>query len=125
MWQYETDQEPKRKHHWTNDYAGWVEIKGLIVSKCPSGMSHQEAEEMLNMGIPWNPKGWIEEYPQRIYAVRGGVIYRATPTNPGKSYHGFPEHSGSLPPHRDLRDKLLCQARAEGTEAEVKKWMQW
>ena len=83
MWRYETDEEPKRKHHWNNDQAGTVVVHGVVISKCPSGLTRSEAEVMLNTGIPWSSPKWRNPYPQRIYAVREGVVYRAkyTPKN--------------------------------------------
>jgi hypothetical protein len=124
VWRYETDEEPKRKHHWKNEWAGTVVVHGVVISKCPSGLTRSEAEDMLNTGIPWSSPKWRNPYPQRIYAVREGVVYRATPTNPGVSYHGFPELIDSLPPDRELRNELLARAKIEGREVEVAAWLQ-
>ena len=123
MWRYEPDQVPKRKHHWAENHAGFVVVNGARVSKCPSTLSLSEAEELLNSGIEWSPRNWPNDYPQRIYGVRDGVVYRATPTNPGVSYHGFPELIESLPPGRDLKDQLLAAAKAQGCEEEVRTWL--
>lgn len=124
MWVYEPDEVPKRKHHWKHDYAGVVEHNGIRISKCPANMTLEEAAEMLNGGIAWPLSGEVEGgYPRRIYAVRDGVVYRATPTNPGVSYHGFPELIENLPPSRDLRARLLAAARDARCEAEVAQWL--
>jgi hypothetical protein len=97
MWLYEPDEVPKRKHHWKEPRAGFVMVGNVLIGKCPSTMTLESAEELLNSGVEWSPKGWQREYPQRIYAVSDGVLYRATPTNPGRSYHGFPEHYSRFP----------------------------
>jgi hypothetical protein len=81
-WLYEPDEDPKRKHHWTQDEAGFVTVGAIFVGKCPSSMSIQLAQTLLNTGIEWSPKMWAEPYPQRMYCVCDGVLYRATPTIP-------------------------------------------
>jgi len=93
------------------------------VSKCPSDLTVADAEQMLNAGIEWSSARWPNDHPQRIYAVLDGVVYRATPTNPGVSYHGFPELIESLPPDRALRVRLLAAAKAQECEAEVSTWL--
>ncbi len=35
-WLYEPDENPKRKHHWNKDYAGFVEVGPNRVGKCPA-----------------------------------------------------------------------------------------
>ncbi len=122
-WKYEPDQIPKRKHHWAKKRAGVVEVKGVRVSKCPSDLTLSDAEEMLNDGIEWSPSRWPHDHPQRVYAIREGVVYRATPTNPGVSYHGFPELLENLPPSRALRQQLIARATTLGCESEVVAWL--
>jgi hypothetical protein len=123
VWRYEPDETPKRKHHWSKNIAGVAEVKGARISKCPSDLTLADAELMLNDGIEWSSARWPYDYPQRIYAVLNGDVYRATPTIPGVSYHGFPELIESLPPGRDLRVQLLAIARAQNCEAEVNTWL--
>ena len=123
-WEYEPDEIPKRKHSWDEDEAGFIIIGGVPVGKCPKGISNETAREILNTGIVWSPKRWDHEYPQRIYTIYQNVIYRAVPTNPGKSYHGFPEHPDSfreLP--SALRKKILEHAERLGCLEEVRKWL--
>jgi hypothetical protein len=125
-WLYEPDEDPKRKHHWNQNDAGFVMVGAVFVGKCPSGMSMQLAQTLLNTGIEWSPKKWSESYPQRIYCVWGGVLYRATPTIPGRSYHGFPEYPSRFPPgNRGLRNQILELARERDCEQELCAWMQW
>jgi hypothetical protein len=122
-WEYETDQSPKRKHHWKNDYADHVLVGGILVSKCPSSLTHEKATEMLNSGYEHYGPGRRRGYPLRIFAVLDGVVYRATPTIPGRSYHGFPELRENLPGGRELREAIIELARQDGSEDMVRKWL--
>ena len=126
-WLYEPDEDPKRKHHWNQNEAGFVTVGAILVGKCPSGMSIQLAQTLLDTGIEWSPsKGWIQPYPQRIYCVWDGVLYRAMPTNPGRSYHGFPEYPSGFPPgNRALRDQIVDLARVCDCEQDLRAWMHW
>ena len=128
IWRYEPDEIPKRKHHWDRDRAGFVRVGVGYVGKCPVSMSALEAQALLDDAIPYDSPRWRRPYPQRLYAVRDGVVYRATRTNPGLSYHGFPEHPSGFPRGSEaehLKEKLLDRARRQGCEAEVRKWMKW
>lgn len=125
-WLYEPDEDPKRKHHWNEDKAGFVTVGATFVGKCPRGMSMQHAQMLLDTGIEWSPKRWTDSYPQRIYCVWEGVLYRATPTIPGRSYHGFPEHPSRFPPgNRDLRRNIMDLAAERNCEQELRAWLQW
>jgi hypothetical protein len=90
-WLYEPDEQPKRKHHWDRPVAGFIRVGQNVVAKCPNNLTIDKAQQILNEAIPWSPRNWRRPYPQRLYNVADGVLYRATPTNPGRSYHGFPE----------------------------------
>ena len=48
---YVPDEEPKRTHHWDKNEAGFVEVNGELVAKCPSKISLQAAKDLLNNGI--------------------------------------------------------------------------
>lgn len=97
---YEPDEVPKKKHHWDNDHAGLLEAGGEVVGKCPANMSLAAAEDLLNDGLPWFPHRWPRSYPQRIYGIFGGVLYRATPTNPGTSLSRLSRASRAVPEGR-------------------------
>jgi len=126
MWLYEPDENPKKKHHWKEDRAGFEIVGHVFIGKCPRTMSIELAETLLNSGIAWSPRGWRDDYPQRIYSVWEGVLYRATPTNPGRSYHGFPEHYSRFPPgSRELRSQIINLARERNCEHELREWMRW
>lgn len=122
-WKYEPDETPKKKHGWSKDEAGFVEDDGVLVGKCPKGMTNAEAERLLNDGVELVTSQSPGVTPWRIYAIRGGVLYRAVPTQPG-SYHGFPElpdSFGRLP--RRLRDQVFEYARRRGLEKALREWL--
>lgn len=124
-YEYEPDERPKkRKHHWDNDWAGFVRRDGVLVAKCPVSLTLERAEALLNDGVPWfNPRA-PGPHPDRVYVVHDGVVYRATPTHVGRAYHGFPEHPERLRelPKR-VREMILQRAQHLQQEAEVLAWM--
>jgi hypothetical protein len=125
-WSYEADETPKRKHHWDRPYAGFVDVCGQRVGKCPSDLSISAAEVALNAGVPWTPSRWRHAYPQRIYAVLDGVVYRATPTVPGVSYHGFPERPEEITNDgrfKGVLTQLTQHAQRDGCLEEFNYWM--
>jgi hypothetical protein len=125
-WTYEPDETPKRKHHWARNEAGFVKVGNIRIGKCPANLTIEDAERLLNVGVPWSPRGWTKNFPERIYCVHDGWVFRATVTRPGSSYHGFPELREKLPPDRRLHEELLRKARTLGVESErrVKQWLQ-
>ena len=113
---------------------------GHLVGKCPSTITEQVAEAILNQAVaepdPFRvpdqsaeeralPDQTPDTWPKRLYAVHKGVIYEAVPTNPGKSYHGYPwcgrQGRGPLP--SEIVDQLRDQARAEGYLDEFEDWL--
>ncbi len=124
-WKYEPDERPKRKHHWDKDVPGFVSIAGEIVAKCPRNLSLERAEELINEGIPFDSdRAGVGPWPGTIYVVHEGAVYRAKPTSPGVSYHGFPETAErcrKLP--RTVRNAILARADELGCGVEVRRWM--
>ncbi len=122
---YEPDENPKQKHRWKKNEPGFLEIRGVFIGKCPANLSLEEAETLLNAGIRWNrPRTPDLGYPDSIYVVYEGAVYRAKPTMPGESYHAFPElpkRLRELP--ADLRDRILERARELGCETQVRRWI--
>jgi len=125
-WRYQVDETRKVKHHWSNDYAGFTRDGGELVGKCPSSMTTAQAEQLLNtQGVQWrNPRLPALAWPDSIYVVDRGVVYRAVPTVAGASYHAFPElpeRLRSLP--KQLREQILLVADRLGCKKEVEEWM--
>jgi hypothetical protein len=125
VWKYEPDEKPKRKHAWDKPHAGFVEVGATLVAKCPNNISMNAAEAAINssQAVHWSPLGWDKEFPKRIYIVNDGIVFRATPTVPGISYHAFPE----LPERfRDLpsqiQSRIFASATAIGCGDEVRRW---
>ena len=127
-WLYEHDETPKRKHAWRERHAGFVRVRDALVGKCPSDMDVGDAQALLDTALPFSNSRWHHDYPQRLYAIKDGVVYRATRTRPGISYHGFPEHPSRFPDGRSgwlLKERLLQRAAEFGCEQEVRRWMNW
>ncbi len=59
-------------------------------------------------------------YPDEIYNIYRGVPFVAVPTQPGKSYHGYPVR-GRIDPH--IREQLQARAQVEGTLNEFNRWV--
>lgn len=126
-WRYEVDEERKRKHHWDRPVPGFVFVghEDVPIGRCPSGMTTQEAENLLNDGgISFFPVGWKASHPKRIYVVYDGAVYRAVETNPGRSYHGFPETGEELRRlPSSIRNAILKRAQRLGCEDKAQRWM--
>jgi hypothetical protein len=121
-------QRARRKHHWNQPRAGFVRIGPADVGKCPSTMTLETALALLQRAVPWFPSRWQHSYPKRLYAVFDGVVYRATPTVPGVSYHGFPEHPAQFATGgnaNEVKRQLLERASETNCEVEVRAWMNW
>ncbi len=42
--------EKRTKHKWSNDYAGFQDVGGRPVGKCPKSIDIELAEDLLNTG---------------------------------------------------------------------------
>lgn len=126
-WRYEAEENPKVKHHWARDTPGFHPWRGERVGKCPgappAGPKLQTLEDLLAGGIPWYPPHGPVEYPLRIYFIYDGWLYRATPTNPGQSYHAFPEdpEKDNVPPA--IKRAIRARARELGVEKRIERWL--
>jgi hypothetical protein len=129
LYQYERG-EHRRKHCWRNARADFVPQNGVLVGKCPNTITDIIAETILNQAVaepdPFAiagqpPSGW----PKRLYGVYKGVIYEAVPTQPGKSYHGYPwrgrEGRGPLP--REVVEQLRDRARTDRCLEDFEAWL--
>jgi hypothetical protein len=95
---------------------------GRPVGQCPPEF-HQVSElagRLLNDGIPWNNPGDKRATPHYVYNVYKGVVYEATRTEPGKSYHGYP-FRGRLP--RVVLTRLEAIAEAQGCLHQMRRWL--
>ncbi|HVE83096.1 MAG TPA: hypothetical protein VND93_09635 [Myxococcales bacterium] len=124
-WKYDKGESGRRaKHAWDRDHAGFELVDGRPVWKCPRGISTEEAEAALNQGLEWHAPRSGVPWPQRIYIIRDGVLYRAMPTNPGTSYHAFPETGTEfrrLPAW--LRQEIMARARQLDCEDQLSDWL--
>src|SRR5690554_2428452 len=113
-WVYERG-EGRTKHCWNQPRAGFEPSRRGQVGKCSNQITDAVATELLNEGLPDEDGRQRSQenksYPQRIYNVFDGAIYVAVPTQPGKSYHGYPVR-GPLP--RKLLKKLRQKAEEAG-----------
>lgn len=115
--------EGRYKHRWNKGEAGFEPSGRGPVGKCPKSMNLELAQALLENGIEY----WDgDEFPARIYNVYNGVVYEAVPTEPGKSYHGYPWRGdrgmgAGLPPR--IRRELEAYARKEGKLKEFLRWM--
>lgn len=120
----------RTKHCWKRDQADFVQQQGHLVGKCPSSITDSVAETILNQAVaepdPFLVPGRAAaSWPKRLYGVHKGVIYEAVPTQPGKSYHGYPwrgrDGRGPLPTL--VVERLRAMAEAEGYLKEFKSWL--
>jgi hypothetical protein len=124
-YRYEPDEKPKKKHHWDEDRAGFVFVKDTPIGKCPVSPTNDKAAALLNDGIPWANPRVSGNHPDRIYVVHDGVVYRATSTNAGRSYHGFPELPRRLRElDKKVKRQILERAASLGQEAAVRAWFE-
>lgn len=125
---YEPDEQPKRKHYWRKDEAGFEQVGPNFIGKCPRNLTLEDAQQLLDAGVPWSPPKWPKKHPKRLYAIHDGVVYRAGETVPGRSYHGYPEHKSRFPKGKEAsatKEALLQRAEELGCELEVRRWMSW
>ena len=122
--------EHRRKHCWNQDRADFVLQNGVLVGKCPKSITDAVAETVLNQAVaepdPFAVPGRAgNPWPKRLYGVYKGVIYEAVPTQPGKSYHGYPwrgrEGRGALP--TEVVVQLRALADAEGYLKDFEAWL--
>lgn len=122
-WIYERG-EGRTKHCWNKPRAGFKPGLRGQVGKCSNQITDAVATELLNGGLPdedGRPESpGNDSYPQRIYNVFDGAIYVAVPTQPGKSYHGYPVQ-GRLP--RKLLKRLRQKAEEIGCLQAFEKWV--
>lgn len=118
--------EHRRKHCWSNNYAGYTGKGRNRVGKCSSDLTDIQAQNLLNSGI------WVDAdlrelpernaYPDYVYNVYGGVPYRAAVTVTMRSMHGYPcLYEKELPAW--LRARLRQLAEDSGYLPEFNRWL--
>lgn len=119
---YEPREGIRSKHKWKHSYPGEAPKKGSErIGLCPSGIPQATLNELLNTGIQYRPEGWDKPHPKAIYNVYQGVPYRALPTNPERSYHGFP----CLDFGKDIPKRILKELRLRTPEEQRAKFDGW
>lgn len=112
--------EHRFKHCWSEPRAAFVQQGSAQIGKCPSTLSKDLAEQLLNDGLVY-PTGEVS--PERIYNVHEGVVYEAVFS--GDGWHGYPWRyrpgRRSLP--RQIRQELECRAKQLGCLSAYKLWM--
>ena len=120
-WTYERG-EHRYKHCWNENHAGFEPGHRGPIGKCPNTLRDEEAQALLESGIAFF-KNEGDSYPSHIYNVHRGVIYEASPTNPGKSYHGYPWRGKRHQIPRRILDELEQRAIEGGDGREFDKWL--
>lgn len=112
--------EHRVKHCWNMPKAKFVRQGSAVIGKCPSTLSKQLAEQLLNDGIGY-PVGQAD--PERIYNLHDGVVYEAVYS--GDSWHGYPWRyrpgRKSLP--RQIKQELERRAEQQCCLPGYKYWM--
>jgi hypothetical protein len=115
----------RKKHRWNNPFPGFEQLAGGVwVGKCPSDVTNEEAERLLNEGVA-ESSGLSEDpndCPDVIFLIRGTWVYRAYPTQPGVSYHAFPACPRDLKRlPKSIRLKILELANRKGCGEHVRR----
>lgn len=115
--------ENRHKHSGKVADAQMVQGKGgHWVGKCPKGFSLNDAQTLLQNGIPEFRKTTAEK-PYRIWAYFNGAIYAARSQDGGNTWHGFPNgHPMKEPPSQIMR-QLVQRASERDEEANIKEWL--
>ncbi|WP_321891667.1 hypothetical protein [Paraburkholderia tropica] len=114
----------RRKHCQAAGPATFIKMGSITIGKCPSALTKQHAEELLQNGFAYPPGLPEGAHPDKVYNVFEGVIYEAVPTMPGRSYHGYPwcflPGRARIP--ECIFEALKARAKVEGFEREFKHW---
>lgn len=115
--------ENRHKHSGKVADAQMVQEKGgHWVGKCPKGFSLDDAQTLLQNGIP-EFRETTAEKPYRIWTYFNGAIYVAFSQDSGNTWHGFPNgHPMKEPPSQIMR-QLVQRAREKGEDANIQEWL--
>ena len=118
--------EGRYKHVWKKQEAGFEPSPRGPIGKCDSRIDQTIAEQLLKNGIVEDdpvrlPSGLGPQvHPEKIFNIYKGVPYVAVPTQPGKSYHGYPFRGRMT---RSVERKLRDRATNAGVVRLFDKWM--
>jgi len=110
------------KHRWNKNRAGFEPSGKGPAGKCPKTMTREQAQELLDEGFEVREEE-EKTFPCRIYNVYKGVVCEAVPTEPGKSYRGYPwrgDKGTGAGLSRKIRRKLEARASERGGLKELK-----
>lgn len=80
--------EHRLKHCWNQPEADFQQTGSSVIGKCPNTLDKNKAEDILQEAVA--DLNDCQQWPKRLWAVHEGVIYEAVPSEPNKSYHGYP-----------------------------------
>jgi hypothetical protein len=113
--------EGRNKHRWDRDRAGFCPGSRGPVGKCHRSITEPAAASLLRNGlVEDSPYCDRPHAPDCIYNVYRGVPYVAVPTQPGKSYHGYP-WQGRM--SASIRGRLRERAVEDGHGTEFDRWL--
>jgi len=119
--------EHRKKHCWSEPFAGVVRDGSTVIGKCPSTLTKEMARDLLDDAeydgkVAGRPI--FDVKPKRMWNVHEGIVYEAVPTD-GDSYHGYPwfGRPGRNRLSRPVRAALERRAEDEGFGREFRDWM--
>lgn len=112
----------KHKLPWQGTYFR-ADFHGRPVGQCPPVFRQDPglAQRLLESGIPYTNQRDRGTAPHQIFAVHEGVAYRALPTEPGRSWHGFPCRTQEIP--RAIQRQLEAAAERLGCAEGLRRWL--
>jgi hypothetical protein len=113
--------EGRSKHRWSYDRADFRPGDRGPVGKCHRSITETVAASLLHNGlVEDSPYCDAPHDPDCIYNVYRGVPYVAVPTQPGKTYHGYPWRGRMS---ATIRRRLRERAVADGYGREFDRWL--
>lgn len=110
--------EGRFKHRWKHEDPGFEGAPPI--GKCPSNLKPETAQQLLDDGVPYHASASNAGPPDAIYNVYKGIPYEAAPTEPGKSFHGYPWR-GRMP--KRIQRALADRAERQGFGREFRDWL--
>ncbi|MDP3275681.1 MAG: hypothetical protein Q8Q09_10835 [Deltaproteobacteria bacterium] len=88
----------RRKHAPQGATPSFKRMNGRVVTTCPNTVGRSDARAALNDAnrFEWRDPRSAGTHPDAIWIMHERVLYRAEPTNLGRSFHAFPETDAKL-----------------------------